>query len=45
MWAEFWGYVANKFKNNKNVLGYELINEPFGNDIYNTPISELWPGY
>lgn len=27
--AEFWGKVANEFKDYSNILGYEIINEPW----------------
>lgn len=42
--ANFWEYVAKNFKNYENLLGYELINEPFGIDLYENPISKLLPG-
>lgn len=29
-----WQKVASKFKNQSNVLGYELLNEPFFGNIY-----------
>ena len=32
--AEYWGKVAEEFKDFSNILGYELINEPWaGGDI------------
>lgn len=27
--AEFWGKVATEFKSFSNILGYEIINEPW----------------
>ena len=35
--------MANEFKELDNVLGYELINEPFAGDIYEA-FSVLLPG-
>ncbi len=32
--ANFWQIMAQQFKNEDFVLGYELINEPFAGDIY-----------
>jgi hypothetical protein len=39
-WGKFWGVLAKRFKNNKHVLGFELINEPmmanfFGPQVLN----------
>lgn len=33
-WAEFWGRTAQGFKDQRNIIGYELINEPFAGDIF-----------
>ena len=41
--AKFWKLMANEFKDLDNVLGYELINEPFAGDIYEA-FSVLLPG-
>ena len=35
--AMFWGRVAQKFQDNKYVLGYELLNEPWAGDVYRHP--------
>ncbi|XP_065883588.1 endoglycoceramidase-like isoform X2 [Dysidea avara] len=35
--AEFWGKVASTFSDNKFVLGYEIINEPWAGDIFADP--------
>jgi endoglycosylceramidase len=35
--VKFWQVVATKFKDNKNLLGYELLNEPWAGDIYSNP--------
>eukprot|EP01130_Rhizamoeba_saxonica_P007725 TRINITY_DN3133_c0_g1_i2.p1 TRINITY_DN3133_c0_g1~~TRINITY_DN3133_c0_g1_i2.p1 ORF type:complete len:515 (-),score=85.88 TRINITY_DN3133_c0_g1_i2:469-2013(-) len=35
--ADFWGTVAKNFKSFDNVVGYELINEPWAGDIYRYP--------
>ncbi|KAK2161537.1 hypothetical protein LSH36_115g13038 [Paralvinella palmiformis] len=41
--ARFWSKVATVFKDSANVLGYELINEPWAGDIYSRPFL-LEPG-
>ena len=33
----FWYRVAEKFKDNPGILGYELINEPWVGDVFNYP--------
>ena len=33
-WADFWRKTAAGFRDEKSVIGYELINEPFAGDIY-----------
>ncbi|KAH9280717.1 Endoglycoceramidase [Echinococcus granulosus] len=43
-WGNFWVQVANRFKNRSNVLGYELMNEPFAGNIYTNPLRAI-PGY
>lgn len=35
--AKFWAKVASIFKDSSNILGYELINEPWAGDIYSRP--------
>jgi len=40
--GKFWAKVASSFKN-KNILGYEIINEPWAGNIYAQP-SLLLPG-
>jgi len=40
LWAalgDAWAHIAKRFKNSKNVLGYELLNEPWMGDIYKSP--------
>lgn len=40
IWADFgnyWKQVALNFKNYDNVLGYELLNEPWAGDVYHSP--------
>ena len=32
--GNFWKFVANNFKDFSNVLGYEIINEPWGINIW-----------
>ena len=41
--ARFWAFVASEFKDFDNVLGYELINEPFAGNIFDD-LSEILPG-
>ena len=42
--GEFWRRVANRFKSNEYVVGYELINEPFAGNVLENPL-RLIPGY
>ncbi|VDN14695.1 unnamed protein product [Dibothriocephalus latus] len=42
-WGDFWETVAKRFKDKVNVLGYELINEPFAGNIYTNPLRAI-PG-
>ncbi|KAJ1556575.1 hypothetical protein HK405_002490, partial [Cladochytrium tenue] len=41
--AAFWAEVASRFRGRPNVLGYELINEPFAGQVFSNP-SLLVPG-
>lgn len=41
--VQFWEIIADNFKTFENVLGYELMNEPWAGDIYSYP-SLLLPG-
>lgn len=42
-YAKFWAESAARWAGNTNVLGYELMNEPFAGDVYADPL--LWlPG-
>lgn len=43
--AEFWKMVASEFKDEDNVIGYEIINEPFFGNFYNHFKELLYPGY
>jgi endoglycosylceramidase len=36
-WAKFWVKTAQTFKSHTNLMGYELINEPWAGDIYTNP--------
>ena len=36
-WAKFWIKTAQTFKNHTNVMGYELINEPWAGNVYRNP--------
>lgn len=40
-WAKFWGKVAQEFASNPNILGYELINEPWAGEHRQTPLNKL----
>ena len=40
----FWKFVAKKFKGRKNVLGYDLWNEPWASNLW-TDLKSLIPGY
>ena len=40
-WGDFWVEVASRLKNRSNVLGYELINEPFAGNIYKNPLRAI----
>lgn len=42
--AKMWVEVAKIMKDEPNVLGYEIINEPSGANIYYYPYNFLWPG-
>lgn len=36
--ANFWGEVAKIFKDEENIIGYELLNEPWCGNIYENPL-------
>jgi endoglycosylceramidase len=42
--GKFWTILADRFKNNTNIIGYELINEPFAGNVFKNPLL-LIPGY
>ena len=42
--VNFWKFVAQKFKGRKNVLGYDLWNEPWASNLWRD-IKSLIPGY
>ena len=42
--GKYWAFVAKRFANTTNVLGYEFINEPWAGDFYANP-KRLVPGY
>jgi len=37
-WSDFWVHLAEEFKDNEFVLGYELINEPWAGDVFAKPV-------
>jgi len=37
-WADMWEVVAERFQGRSEVLGYELLNEPFMGDFYRDPL-------
>jgi hypothetical protein len=37
-WSNMWGVVAAFFKDRPEILGIELINEPFAGDLYRDPL-------
>jgi endoglycosylceramidase len=43
-WATFWTTIASAFKSNPNIIGYELINEPFAGNGFRNP-KRFLPGY
>jgi endoglycosylceramidase len=42
-WGATWKEIASNFKDLDGVLGYELLNEPWAGDIYQTP-ELMFPG-
>ena len=42
--VEFWKIIAAKFKGRKNVLGYDIWNEPWASNLW-TDLKSLIPGY
>ena len=42
-WSAFWRYVAQQFKDEPYVLGYNVINEPWVGDYFQEE-SLFWPG-
>ena len=43
-YVNFWKFVAEKFKGRKNILGYDLWNEPWASNLW-TDLKSLLPGY
>ena len=39
-----WGLVAKYMAGETNVLGYEILNEPQGTDVWRNPANTLLPG-
>ena len=40
-WSKFWQVVAEYFKQQSYVLGYELMNEPWAGDVVRIPPTPL----
>ena len=43
-YVNFWKFVSKKFKGRKNVLGYDLWNEPWASNLW-TDLKSLIPGF
>ena len=41
--AEFWGNMAQRFKDQSSVLGYEIMNEPWAGNVFKDKL-KLLPG-
>ena len=39
-----WRYVAQYFAQEKNIIGYEIINEPFVVNPFRSFTEFIWPG-
>lgn len=37
-----WAYTVQALKNEPNIIGYEIINEPFGSSLYRKPYQVPW---
>ena len=37
-WADMWAHVAARFEGRHEILGLELLNEPFAGDVYADPL-------
>merc|ERR1712023_341452 len=43
-WAKMWAKVAARFRGRPEILGIELMNEPFAGDFYHNPLMMVpWP--
>ena len=42
--GKFWAVVAQKFKGRKNVIGYDIWNEPWPGNLW-SDLKSLWPGH
>jgi len=40
--ANMWQHVATFFKDEPNIIGYEILNEPFSADLYEDPTSIIY---
>ena len=43
MFIEMWLKVVEYFKNEENVIGYDLLNEPAGGNLWWNPYSYIGP--
>ncbi|CAD8189631.1 unnamed protein product [Paramecium pentaurelia] len=44
-YGQFWERVAEKHKNEWNVIGYEIMNEPAPGNFQNSMVDYIWPGH
>lgn len=41
----FWKRIAELHKNESNILGYDILNNPSSGNYVKSRIDFLWPGY
>lgn len=40
-----WQHIANEFKDYENIIGYEILNEPFGGNAYKNGLNTFSSGF